>query len=178
MTADLAGVKRVARSNGWALSLVKKGFLVQGVDRVGAVRRHLARLAEKKVNVVAADAVTAGMGRYGMIVWVRPKDYARAARAGSRSALSLRAKVLAGERLSYILKVLNKVPGRRPKGWPTGTDSVPGGTSVMLAMRRSPAWLVAAGSLTLVSAPAARAGSGDRLPLKTGWTLQSSAKVS
>ena len=29
----------------------------------------------------AADAVAAGRGRYGMILWVKDKDYARAARA-------------------------------------------------------------------------------------------------
>ena len=81
VTQDVAGLKRVARTNGWQLSKVKKGFLVQGTDRIGAVQRHLARLAAGKVNVVAADAVAAGQGRYGMIVWVRPKDYVRAARA-------------------------------------------------------------------------------------------------
>jgi predicted amino acid-binding ACT domain protein len=63
------------------LSKAKKGFLVQGTDRIGAVHRQLARLASRKVNVVAADAVAAGQGRFGMILWVRPKDYARAARA-------------------------------------------------------------------------------------------------
>jgi len=81
VTQNMAGLRRVARQSGWKLSKVKKGFLVQGEDRLGAVRRHLARLAERKVNVVAADAVAAGKGRYGMILWVRPKDYARAARA-------------------------------------------------------------------------------------------------
>lgn len=81
VTRDLAGLRRVARQQGWKLSKVKKGFLVQGADRIGAVRRHLAKLAERKVNVVAADAVAAGQGRYGMILWVRPKDYAKASRA-------------------------------------------------------------------------------------------------
>jgi hypothetical protein len=81
VTADMTGLKRVARQNDWKLSGTKKGFLIQGPDRIGAVHRHLARLAEKKINVVAADAVSAGKGRYGMILWVRPKDYARAARA-------------------------------------------------------------------------------------------------
>ena len=81
VTRNMAGVRRAARKHGWKLSRVKKGFLVQGADRIGAVRRHLAKLAERKVNVVAADAVAAGQGRYGMILWVRPKDYARASRA-------------------------------------------------------------------------------------------------
>jgi len=81
VTRDMSGLKRVARRNGWRLSKAKKGFLVQGTDRIGAVHRQLARLASRKVNVVAADAVAAGQGRFGMILWVRPKDYARAALA-------------------------------------------------------------------------------------------------
>ena len=43
--------------------------------------RHLEKLAARKVNIVAADAVAAGKGRYGMILWVKAKDYSRAARA-------------------------------------------------------------------------------------------------
>jgi hypothetical protein len=81
ITHDMTGLKRVARQNGWKLSKTKKGFVVNGPDRIGAVHRHLAKLAEKKINVVAADAVAAGKGRYGMTLWVKPKDYAKAARA-------------------------------------------------------------------------------------------------
>jgi hypothetical protein len=80
VTDDLAGLRRVARRNGWRLSKVKKGFVIQGDDRVGAVSRQLDKLGAKRINIVAADAVTAGK-RYGMILWVRQKDYARAARA-------------------------------------------------------------------------------------------------
>jgi predicted amino acid-binding ACT domain protein len=71
----------VARQSGWRLSAAKQGFLVQGDDRIGAVHRHLEKLAAHRVNVVAADAVAAGKGRYGMILWVKAKDYARAAKA-------------------------------------------------------------------------------------------------
>jgi hypothetical protein len=78
---DLGAIRRIARRNGWRLSDARKGFLVQGDDRVGAVHNHLKRLADQKINVTAADAVTAGKGRYGMLLWVRPKDYARAAAA-------------------------------------------------------------------------------------------------
>jgi hypothetical protein len=81
VTDDLAGVRRVARREGWRLTAPKRGFLVQGSDRVGAVHADLRRLAEAGINVTAADAVTAGKGRYGMIVWVKPRDYARAAKA-------------------------------------------------------------------------------------------------
>jgi hypothetical protein len=78
---DMAALRRVARRSGWRLSKVKKGFLIQGSDKVGAVNRHLQKLADAKINVVAADGVAAGQGRYGMILWVKPRDYARAARA-------------------------------------------------------------------------------------------------
>jgi len=81
VTDDVAGLRRVAKKSGWRLSAVKKGFLVQGDDRIGTVHRHLAKLAKARVSVVAADAVAAGKGRYGMILWVKAKDYVRAARA-------------------------------------------------------------------------------------------------
>jgi len=77
----IGDVRRVARKRGWRLGATKKGFLVQGRDAVGAVHRHLAKLAKRGINVTAADAVAAGGGRFGMILWVKPRDYARAARA-------------------------------------------------------------------------------------------------
>jgi hypothetical protein len=81
VTDDVAGLRRVAKKSGWRLSAVKRAFLVQGDDRIGAVHRYLAKLAAAKVNVVASAAVAAGKGRYGMILWVKAKDYGRAARA-------------------------------------------------------------------------------------------------
>ena len=81
VTDDVARLRRVAKEEGWRTSAVKQGFLIQGRDRVGAVQRELAKLARAGVNVTAADAVTAGGGRFGMILWVKPRDTARAARA-------------------------------------------------------------------------------------------------
>ncbi len=78
---DVGPLRRVAQRNGWRLSKVKKGFLIQGTDQVGAVHRHLQKLSEAGINITAADAVAAGQGRYGMLLWVKPRDYARAARA-------------------------------------------------------------------------------------------------
>jgi hypothetical protein len=40
-----------------------------------------AKLAQANVNVTAAAATRAGSGRYGMILWVAPADYARTADA-------------------------------------------------------------------------------------------------
>lgn len=78
---DLGAFRRVARKNGWRVSKAKKGFLITGQDRIGAVDRHIGKLADAKISVTAADAVMAGKGRYGMILWVSPQAYARASRA-------------------------------------------------------------------------------------------------
>jgi hypothetical protein len=77
-TARLA---RLAKKSGWRLSKPKRGFLVQGDDKVGAVHRHIKKLADQKISIMAAQGVSAGKGRYGMILWVKVKDYTRAARA-------------------------------------------------------------------------------------------------
>jgi hypothetical protein len=76
----MSGVRRVAARNGWKLSRVKQAFLITGGDACGAVHRHVQKLADRGISVTAADAVCAGMGRYGMILWVKPRDFARAAR--------------------------------------------------------------------------------------------------
>ena len=78
---NITGIKKVAKANDWRLSKTKKGFLVQGRDEIGAIQKVLNRLAEKNISVIAASAVAVGTGRYGMIMWVNPKNYNRAARA-------------------------------------------------------------------------------------------------
>jgi len=59
----------------------KIGFLIQGEDRKGAIADLLRPLTEKKINVTAIDAVSAGAGRYAAILWVKPKDVNKAAKA-------------------------------------------------------------------------------------------------
>ena len=78
---DIGAIRRVARKNGWRVSPTKKCFVIRGEDRVGAVQRHLDKLARAGISVTAADGVTAGNRRYGVLLWVKPRDYARAARA-------------------------------------------------------------------------------------------------
>jgi hypothetical protein len=77
----MPALRRVAAKNGWQLSRVKKAFLITGGDTVGAVHRHVQKLADARISITAADAVCAGGGRYGMILWVKPRDFARAAKA-------------------------------------------------------------------------------------------------
>ena len=81
VTDDQAGVRRVAAREGWRIGRTKRCFVVQGRDRVGAVHRELKKLARAGIKVTAADAVAAGGRRFGMLLWVKPQDYARAAKA-------------------------------------------------------------------------------------------------
>ncbi len=59
----------------------KTGFLVHGDDRPGAVAEVLQKLADAKINVTAVDAVSAGGGRYGAILWVKSENVKKAAKA-------------------------------------------------------------------------------------------------
>ncbi len=79
--ADPAALVKAAKRAGWKLSAKKIGFLIQGEDRPGAVADILGKLADAKINVTAVDAVCAGADRYGAILWVKPPDLKRAARA-------------------------------------------------------------------------------------------------
>jgi hypothetical protein len=77
--ADPAAFKRAAKQAKWKVVGPKRGFLVQGNDRVGAVAELLERLAAAKINVTAIDAVSVEDGRYGAIFWVAPKDVKKTA---------------------------------------------------------------------------------------------------
>jgi hypothetical protein len=59
----------------------KTCFLVEGDDRPGAGARLMARLADAKINVTSLQAISAGGGRYGAILWVKPRDVRKAAKA-------------------------------------------------------------------------------------------------
>jgi hypothetical protein len=78
---DPESLRDAAARAGLTLSEAKRAFLVQGDDRVGAVAETTAKLAGASINVTAAAASGAGGGRYGMILWVAPADYERAADA-------------------------------------------------------------------------------------------------
>jgi hypothetical protein len=77
--ADPAAFKQAAKQARWKLVGPKRGLLVQGDDRVGAIAELLERLGTAKINVTAIDAVSTADGRYGAILWVAPKDVKKAA---------------------------------------------------------------------------------------------------
>ena len=41
---------------------------------------YFAKLGDAKINVTANSAIAAGAGRFGAILWVKPRDVKRAAK--------------------------------------------------------------------------------------------------
>jgi hypothetical protein len=77
---DAGALKAAAKKLKLKLGPAKTCFVIQGDDRVGALADTFARLAEAKINLTASQAVTAGMGRYGAIFWVNPRDVNKTAK--------------------------------------------------------------------------------------------------
>lgn len=78
---DGAAFRQAARRAGIKIRPRKTGFMVQGDDRPGAIARVLKRLSDARINVTAVDAICAGKGRFGAILWVRPTQVRKAAKA-------------------------------------------------------------------------------------------------
>ena len=76
---DPASFRAAARRARWKVKGPKRALLVVGDDRAGAVGDIMKRLADAKINVTAIDAVCAGSGRYGAILWTSPAQIKRAA---------------------------------------------------------------------------------------------------
>ena len=78
---DARKFKQAAQAASFTLTGPRWAFLITGDDRVGAAAEHAKKLADAKINVTAVTAIGAGSGRYGMILWVAPTDYEKAATA-------------------------------------------------------------------------------------------------
>lgn len=57
----------------------KMCFLVDGDDRPGALADLTTQLGTAKINITAVTGRTAGQGRFGAILWVKPRDVKKAA---------------------------------------------------------------------------------------------------
>ena len=79
--AEPAAFVATAKAAKLKLKGPKKVFLIDGDDRVGALSEVMAKLAAAKVNITALDAMCSGMGRFGALLWVKPKDLKKAAAA-------------------------------------------------------------------------------------------------
>ena len=78
---DTARVPAAMKGAGLGFAARKSGFLIQGDDRPGALAQNLHQLAKAGINVTGIDAMTAGKGRWGAILWVEPRDVVKAGRA-------------------------------------------------------------------------------------------------
>jgi hypothetical protein len=79
--SDPVAFKAAAKKAKWKVIGPKKGFVIQGGDRVGAVADLLEKLAAANINVTATDALCAGGGQYAVLLWVKPRDVKKAAKA-------------------------------------------------------------------------------------------------
>jgi len=75
---DQAAFKAAAKKAKIKLVGPKTGFLIQGDDRTGAIADIVTQLADAKINITALHAIAAGTGRYGAILWVKPRDVNKA----------------------------------------------------------------------------------------------------
>lgn len=75
---DTRRFRTAARKAGLRFNPQKAGFLIQGDDRPGALADNLKALADARINVTAVDGLSAGKGRWGAILWVKPRDVRRA----------------------------------------------------------------------------------------------------
>ena len=78
---DPAALRAAAKKAGWKLTGPKKIFLIEGEDRIGVMAEAMERLGAAKISVIASQAICAGAGRFGAILWVAPRDVKRAAKA-------------------------------------------------------------------------------------------------
>ncbi len=76
---DSMAFRDIAKRMKWKVKGPKRCFIIEGDDRIGACAEVLGKLAAAKVNVVAMDAVAAGAGRWGAILWVAPGAVKKAA---------------------------------------------------------------------------------------------------
>jgi len=75
---DAQALQKAMTNTSYQLSARKQAFFVQGENRAGAAADVLRKLSSAGINVRAANGA-AGPGGFGLILWVAPNDYAKAA---------------------------------------------------------------------------------------------------
>ena len=78
---DAKLLKKAAKQLKIELGKKQTAFHITGEDHPGAVAEVLAKLAAKKINVFAMQALCAGNGRFGALLQVAPDDVKKAAKA-------------------------------------------------------------------------------------------------
>ena len=78
---DPAAFRAATKKAGWKVTGPKKVLLIDGEERIGVMAEAMEKLAAAKISIVSSQAICAGGGRFGAILWVGPRDVKRAARA-------------------------------------------------------------------------------------------------
>lgn len=78
---DTGKMRSEAQKAGMPLDGPHPALLVQGDDELGALAIVHERIYRANVNVYASTAIADGLGKYGHLIYVRPEDYERAAKA-------------------------------------------------------------------------------------------------
>jgi hypothetical protein len=78
---DPGKMRSEAHKAGMALDGPHRALLVQGDDELGALAVVHEKIYRAQVNVYASSAIADGSGKYGHLIYVRPEDFARAAKA-------------------------------------------------------------------------------------------------
>ena len=77
---DPTAFKDLAKAHKWNVQGPKMCLLVDGDDRPGALADLTDQLGSAKINMTAVTGLTAGQGRFGAILWVKPRDVKKAAK--------------------------------------------------------------------------------------------------
>jgi hypothetical protein len=78
---DTRRLEQAAAKAGLSLDGPHPALLVHGDDKLGALVGIHEKLYHAKVNVYASSGVSDGKGGYGYVLYVRPNEYDRAAKA-------------------------------------------------------------------------------------------------
>ena len=78
---DAGQLKKAAKQLKIELGKKQTAFHITGEDHPGALAEVLAKLAAKKINMFAMQAVCAGNGRFGALIQVAPDDVKKANKA-------------------------------------------------------------------------------------------------
>ena len=79
---------RSAKKLGLNIGEPKVAFLIQGVERIGAMGEVMNRLGAANINIRATLGIAAGGNRYGGILWVNQQDVELASRALGASTMA------------------------------------------------------------------------------------------
>ena len=77
---DPTAFKNVAKAHKLKVQGPKMCLLVEGDDRPGVLADLTDRLGSARINMTAVTGLAAGQGRFGAILWVKPRDVKKGAK--------------------------------------------------------------------------------------------------